>query len=552
MYYLKNLIIFILIACSANLSFADKITIFNLSFEYTVESEIDADQKEIKIGDYSKIIKIKNLQEFLVEHYFLNSKTSYSFSEISEFLKQAIAASAQPFVFLTVKKISGERDWTYQQAAELLDQLTPALVAEIARKDQFEMTYELSKRTNTGKYLLLIALEHYSTNFLNNCCSKPFDLVPTIAFYLKQQLAKGKAPIEIINDFYRKKSTVVNNEEIKTIEKIISDFIVLAQLNSSFPKTYLALAEKHPQYFAELKEFLLTLREQALDNAINLKNFQIAFDLLLLQDVNERTETTHQLVNQLLKNIDLGFAPLLIIDPYKSYISAIAEKDFQVKETFIAKLEEIITSLVLSGKTFEAKEYLAEVFNYRVNPNSDNTNLIFILVKEFDKKNLRDQVYLLRDTYQSSYSLKQKFWFFKNGYYFSLLFVWGFIGLLIGFFVLVYLKIIKIDKFREAIKKSLKEVINLKTIKPKDPATEFSQKFDQLNSDRQKYKSMLKYFEMNEKCTLEQIKSNYRKKIKAYHPDLNPTQTELDRLKFLEITERYEELLGLYSRFGPK
>ncbi len=553
MYYLRSLILLLLLlVSSANLSFADKVTIYNLDFAYSIESQIDSEQKEIKIGDYSKIIKISNLHDFIVEHYFFHTNTEYSFAELRDFLKASVTDNRPSLVAYIIKKATLQRDWTFAQASEMFSLLTPEFIAQIAKKDQFELDYQLSKRTNVGKYFLLIATEHYSDSFLRNCCSKPFNLLPSVAFYLRQKLSLGNSPVEIINDFYRKKSEILSNEDLKTIEKILSYLQVMGQLNSSFPKTYETIKKEYPSYFSELKEFFLVLRQQALDQAIKLKNFQLAFDLLLLQDVKERTEDTHKLVKDLLQELDLGFAPLLIIDPYKSYLKTIAEKDYQVKEAVIAALEKVVKGLVDSGKVFESKEYLPEIFLYRENPNSENTKLVFLLIKELDRGGLRDQIYLLRDTYELNYSVGQKFWFFKRGYYFSLLFIWAFLAIIIAFFILVYFKIIKIDKYQIFLKKLLKDLISIKPVITKGPANQFNHQFDQLNSDRQKFKSMLKYFEMTEKSTLEQIKSNYRKKIKAYHPDLNPNQSEIDKARFLEITERYEELLGLYSRFGPK
>ena len=45
--------------------------------------------------------------------------------------------------------------------------------------------------------------------------------------------------------------------------------------------------------------------------------------------------------------------------------------------------------------------------------------------------------------------------------------------------------------------------------------------------------------ELNQDCSLEDIKNSYRQLCKIYHPDRNPD----DKSKFLEIQKAYEKLI---------
>ena len=53
------------------------------------------------------------------------------------------------------------------------------------------------------------------------------------------------------------------------------------------------------------------------------------------------------------------------------------------------------------------------------------------------------------------------------------------------------------------------------------------------------------YYEVigvNKTATADEIKAEYRKKAKKYHPDLNPDNREEAEAKFKELNEAYEVL----------
>lgn len=542
---MKNLLIGRILACFIflflilpNLVLADNYNIYNLTFSGFEYFEVDSKQVQVDFENKSEIINLIDFESYITKRVF---KTNQEFSreDLSIFFNSAIKDSNLELSCLAFEKIS-TKEFDADVFLELKKNFTKEFLSLFNEKYFVNLDSKTIKDSLFWQsYIHASVANGFNSNFIWS--HRNSVLLNDIA---KEQVLKlmhnasSKAKVHDVIDSFS--VILAKNSLFEELKTFIDQYYVLTSSASKFNSGYKKLLINFPELSLQFKKVIDGKRDLFFNESIENKYLQIAFDNILLTDFNERTEKTHENLISLIELIDINHSILLILNPYQETLRNYSTKDKRIYESVVKLYEKVINNLLKDDNPGEITDYLLALKAIR--PESiKNTDLLFSQIKFFHSLGYKDVALEMYNNTTSSFSLLQKVWFFFHGFYFKTL-------ILIALLIIIYFVkryVLNSEGVRSsmgAIKEEVEEVIESGSL--------FS-RVNSLNPKMQKYNAQLKFFSLEAGCTLKDIKSAYRKKIKTYHPDLNPNQHSESQDEFISITKKYENLVKVHEELFP-
>ena len=259
------------------------------------------------------------------------------------------------------------------------------------------------------------------------------------------------------------------------------------------------------------------------------KQYDKAFDAILLIPSNKINETALNTLKEIFDNADNNYN--FLSDVNLERLSVVLNNNDWLRQKVIKFQEKHVKNLVSSKNEFEILRAFDVLIKLRPDVNIKNDNIRILIswnALKNGNKDLSKQILAgIGNNFVYLLSFKGIFLFCKN-------FLWIFFGV-IAITIMAYVFIFKLKHKLESTKAhNAKETHNKTT--PKD---------EQDSSEMEKYRSLLKYFNLPRGTTsIKAIKSAYRKRIKLIHPDILGKETS----EFLEVQEKYKEITHLHGK----
>ena len=501
------------------------------------------EQVKVEISGEEVILPKDQLNFYLINRHFKDSKYGADFPALQQLYSEALAKEDYQVASLALSLASTDPSHTVSRAVEFLKNHTDGLFAFI-KKQEADLGRALVDRSSAlGVLYVYLAQEQYSQVYLTSCCNKEKQLELSELLIVKTFIEKPEQVEDLLAYF---QLSLNANPKFSRLSDFVRNYTQSRSGPGEFVGSYDRMRSLFPDYWKEFQSMIAADQARLINYSIKTKQHKRAFELLQLTPFEKRTEHTHEQLIQLIQDLDMNSMAIFLLDPYRHYLKKFAEKDPRINSLIIKRHEEVIQALLDSNKAFKATDFLQSLFSYRSIPNPKNTELLFSQIQTFDRLNLPAQVRVAAQA-PASFTFNQKLWFFKKGYYINL---W-----LLALMILSSLAIISFLCFKEnLIKKYLKVEAAQSPEHQRDwsAGTQTVNQFKQLNPNWQKYESLLAVFDLSIQASADEIKKAYRKTIKAYHPDINPSQTAQDKETFLELSQKYEETLKLHDRLVLK
>lgn len=518
---------------------AEEIDVYGVKFKYELLEQIDDSLSKILLpGKLSPKIVTKNqLPYVLLNHYVSSNAHVFSEYTLSKLFANAVKNNDMPSAEVIFKRAARENFWNRNNIELFFNYVHRNFLESFVRNNS-QFIENISDKI-FDQFFLYKAKDFIDTEIIKNKVSKK--VLYSVLEREVLSLIKGQKKVNAVNTVYEDFQNFLKEDpEYKKLKDFIELYFGMLNNNKAFSPNYKVLQSTFPKLFKEIFPLLEKIKSNNIEEFISSKRSKLALDSLMITSFNERNETVHNQVIEVINTIDANTAPILLLEPYKSYLLSLSQKDSRIKKVLISKYETIINNLFKSKNIFAANEYLVSLFAVRPNPDTQNSDLIFRQIKILDDQGLVHQANQVRLRDKTNFSWKQNYWFFKKGYFIS-------IPLLM--FTIVFLTLSLI--FRKKILRMtgvVEEIFKEEEVATRRAAgRNLKHQLSKLNPAWQKYQALLMEFDINTSVSKDAIKKTYRQKIKKYHPDLNPEQSTEDHDMFLLITERYETLLKLHE-----
>ena len=523
--------------------FAESKAIYNLNVEFSSLTAIDQEQVKIEMSGEEAIIPKDELNYYLVSQYFKQNKYGADFKTLQQLYGQSLAKKDYKIATLALTLAAKDKTHTATRAMGFFENSSDALFKFIKKQEASLGKTLIDRSSSLGVLYVYLAREQYPQVYLSSCCSQEKQLELAELLVVETLLEKPEEVTDLTDYF---KLSLNSNSKFARLTDFVTSYVHFRSGPAEFVGNYDRIRSLFPDYWKEFQSMVAEDQARLLGASIKTRQHRQAFELLQLTPFEKRTENTHEQLIKIIKVLDVNSMAIFLLDPFRHYLQKFAQKDQRINSLIVSRHEEVIRTLLESDQAFQATDFLHSLYFYRPNPNPKNTELLFSQIQTFDRLNLSSQAAVASQA-PVSYNFSQRLWFFKKGYYINL---W-----LLALMILASLAIMSFFFFKEdLIKKFLKTGVAQSPEHQREwnAGANTVNQFKQLNPNWQKYETLLGVFGLTVEASADEIKSAYRKTIKAFHPDINPNQTDKDKDTFLELTEKYEEVLKLHERLVLK
>lgn len=302
--------------------------------------------------------------------------------------------------------------------------------------------------------------------------------------------------------------------------------------------------------------FVKTLHRQAQDR-LKQNNPQLALNILTRVDINKRTPTTHQLVQQALSASPVSANSAIANLQIELMLRSLAEKDSAIKAAYIKALEDHVR-FFLSEENFErAQEFSNKIYSIRPEASlaTDRLNLEFTyaLLKAGDRRAAKNKFAEIKSEVGMFEGLNLAF----SGFYINKFLL---IGLCLCPFLIALLVAFRYRQefvFADEGAQSSDKNDRLQAQQEQEPQADmagggFKKRGITIappDFSMEEYRTYLAKFDLEPGVDAKAIKVAYRNAVKEYHPDLNNNnESEAASEKFIELTMAYEKLIELEKK----
>lgn len=551
---------------------AESVNIFSLDFEVDELSPVNGRGIRVSVNGVTKIVASKRLKPFILENYLdrYDWQQLYSIDELLNFLKEALSERADKVVGLTLAALLSDKRTNHDQLLDVVNEVTAlednikilrvcmeqlegsSLKSSDALNSLILSTAIKDPAWSRGHLVPLVyrinePLWHYMTRqYLQALMNARLREATKIISATGLIYGKGSKRFEHLKIWHTKADKVF--EEVS--KNNLAGLMPLVELLRNDPPLSRAL---HPH--------IAKVFHQKAEAALKSGDIDGAFQILSRINFEQRTPTTHRLIQDALIALKPSGRPVILDYQVKTLLKTVSENDELVKASFIKFLEEQIRFLLSKRRFAEIDYFMRQLLNLRPDPSVLNDDLrveqAAALYRAKQKKQADAEIQQLRSTMSASSRLRLLF----SGYYGAVKWLFMIIFILSLLCIFIYIKRIFLSEEQREEEAPEKEGFARREkteIKDEEKTTETKGGFSYLarrmaaTPYRSEYESLLRYFNLQRDADIRAIKGAYRDAIKEVHPDLhqNSEDPEGDAARFMELKQHYERILVLRKKMG--
>lgn len=506
--------------------------IYGLKLEQGEIRKLDSQLLSVDLFDEVKIVSEDQLLNHIISRNFSESKTSFSLEELAAFAEQALQDNNVQALVSTFYKVAS------------LNPESSEKIAPFARLVQNPLFFEYlvshpGELLNSDNYNSLFWQDIFWSLLARSYPNSAAERTILSKFKFNPELLSSVLEYKLLTELNQTGNSLDCQKKLQrslalantfTQQNLQAFLVYYTELNESrnFLSNLNKIIKEQASYYKKSGEAVRKLIYREINTQIDQqKNFKTAFDLLLTINFNERTETEHELLLRIVESLTMDQAVILLLEPYQRTIRVFAEKDDRIKSALIKKNEEVLEFYYSNNDPLGAEDYLKNLQSFIEDPAASQA-LIIRHIKLLEVKGLKAQAAEHYKRISNEISTWDKI----------LLSFRGVLTLLISLVLAAVFFVISIKLYlrkRKSAEGSAAVKIN-----------------GRLSPKFQRFSALLSYFELSRDATIADIKKAYRRKVKNLHPDLNPQQEETQNNEFMEVTEKYEELLNLLDEISKE